>query len=98
MNAIENVRNGGNTLSRVTSNADHAAQLNSRLAAASDRMKHELLVLADEDGVTIPPNPGSVSKLAERYLSGHGGYLTHPLLHKARAHPRPLPRFLFFSD
>ena len=70
MNAIENVRNVGNTLSRVKSNAEHTAQLNSRLATASDRMKHELLVLADEDGVTIPPNPGSVSKLAERYLSG----------------------------
>ncbi len=98
MNAIENVRNGGNTLSRVTSNADHAAQLNSRLAAASDRMKHELLVLADEDGVTIPPNPGSVSKLAERYLSGHGGYLTYALLNSAGAPPGPIRGFMFYGD
>jgi hypothetical protein len=71
MNDVESFRRVGNTFNRVTAEADHAKDMNSRLAAASDRMKHELLDLADEDGIAIPPSPGSVSKLAEQYLSAH---------------------------
>lgn len=63
MNAIESYRRVGQTYNRVAPNS-----ANSRLAAACDRMKRELLALAAEDGVTVAPNPGSLSKLAEQYL------------------------------
>jgi len=98
MNDVESFRRVGNTFNRVTAEGADAKEMNSRLAAASDRMKGELLDLADEDGVVIPPRPGSVSKLAEQYLSAHGGYMTYAMLSSAGAHPGPIHGFLFYGD
>jgi len=97
MNAVENFRSVGKTVNRVTSGAAEAKELDSRLTAASDKMKSELLALADEDGVIIPPSPGSVSKLSEQYLSGHGGYLTYAVLNVAGAHAGPVHGYMFYG-
>lgn len=57
------------------------------LAAAGQRMKDHLNAMASQDGVTIPANPGSMSKLAQEYLPEHGGYVLYSLLNSAGAHP-----------
>jgi hypothetical protein len=98
LNAIESYRSVGDTLNRLASNSADAKEVRSHLASGYDQMKRELLVLADEDGVTVPPNPGSASKLAERYLSEHGGYLTYAMLSSAGAHASLVHGFLFYGD
>lgn len=98
MNASESYRRVGQTYNRVAPNSAEAAEINSRLAAACDRMKRELLDLAAEDGVTIAPDPGSLSKLAEQYLSDHGGYMTYAILSSAGAHASAVHGFLFYGD
>lgn len=97
MNAIDGFQSIGATLNR-TSKSDQAKAINSRLAASSDRMRRELIALAEEDGVTIAPNPGSLSKLAEQYLPDHGGYLTYALLNAAGAHPGAVHGFMFYGN
>jgi hypothetical protein len=61
-------------------------------------MKTELGAIAQEDGVAIPATPRSLSWLAERYLSDHGGYLLYAMLNRAGAHPSAARAFLFYGN
>jgi hypothetical protein len=98
MNVTESYRRVGQTYKRVAPNSTEAAEINSPMAAACDRMKRELIDLATEDGVTIAPQPGSLSKLAEQYLPDHGGYLTYAILDSAGVHASAVHGFLFYGD
>jgi hypothetical protein len=98
MNGISQVKAVGDTMNRVAPQSDQAIEIKARLTASTIRMKDELLAIAEEDGVTIPGKPGSMSKLAEQYVSDHGGYLTYAMLNSAGAHPGPGHTFLFYGN
>ena len=74
MHGIESYTNVGRTLQRI---ADQSAEAQARwLLAAAQQMKDDLTAMAAQDGVSIPANPGSASKLMEQYAPQHGGYLS----------------------
>jgi hypothetical protein len=98
MNGIEGYRSIAATLSRVAPTSAYSTEFASRLTASTDRMKNNLAAIIEQDGVTIPDNPGSLSRLAERYLANHGGYLMYALLNSAGAHPGPVHGFLFYGN
>lgn len=93
MNAIEGYGNAAATLRRVAGQCEEARWM----TAAGQRMKDDLNALASQDGVTIPANPGSMSKLAQQYLPEYGGYLFYSLLNSAGAHPGMARAFQFYG-
>jgi hypothetical protein len=95
MNGIESYTNVGKTLQRI---ADQPAETPaSWLLAAGQRMKDDLTAMAAQDGVAIPANPGSASKLMEEYVPQHGGYMSYAVLSSAGTHPGPARAFQFYG-
>lgn len=60
-------------------------------------MKRNLTALANQNALSIPDNPGSMSTLAERYLPEHDGYLFYALLNSAGAHPGAARSIQFYG-
>jgi hypothetical protein len=81
------------TIVRVAGQSEEATWL----AAAGQRLKDDLNALASQDGVVIPANPGTMSKLVEQYLPEHGGYQLYALLNSAGAHPGAARGFQFYG-
>lgn len=87
LRGIEGYRKVGATLLTVAGKSAETTEFASQLAAAADRMRRSLNAMADEDGITIPANPGNMSALSEQFLHDHGGYLFYALLNSSGAHP-----------
>ena len=95
MHGIESYANVGRTLQRV---ADQSAETQARwLLAAAQQMKDDLTAMAAQDGVSIPANPGTASKLMEQYVPQHGGYMSYAVLSSAGTHPGPARAFQFYG-
>lgn len=95
LNGIEGYHQFGAALRRVVGqSAETEADW---LIAAGQRMKDELTTMASQDGVTIPANPGSMSRLAQQYLPDHGGYQIYALLNSSGAHPGAARAFQFYG-
>jgi hypothetical protein len=85
LNAIDSYRSMWKTLEKTAGASGQAEHL----ARIDKRMRDSLISMASQDGINIPDNPGSVSRLMERHLPVHGGYLLYALLNRAGAHPGP---------
>jgi hypothetical protein len=85
LNGIEGYQQFGETLRRVVGQSAETEA--SSVIVAGQRMKDDLTAVVSQDGVVIPANPGSISKLAQQYLPEHGGYQLYALLNSAGAHP-----------
>jgi hypothetical protein len=93
LNAIKQYHLIAKTLARVAPDSQQPPDLAKRLADAEDKMRRSLTAIAEQDGVTIPGNPGKPSKLIERYLPEHGGYM----LSSAGVHPGAGRAHLFYG-
>lgn len=94
LNAIDSYRSMRKTLEKTAGASGQAEHL----ARFEKRMRDSLLSMASQDGIDIPDNPGSVSRLMERYLPAHGGYLLYALLNRAGAHPGPARASQFYAN
>lgn len=95
LNGIEGYHQFGATLRRV---AGQPAEMQAGwLIAAAQRMKDDLTAMASQDGIAIPANPGSMSKLAQQYLPDHDGYQLYALLNSSGAHPGAPRAFQFYG-
>jgi hypothetical protein len=95
LNGIEGYQQFGETLRRVV--GQPAQREAGWVIAAGQRMKDDLTAMASQDGVTIPTNPGSMSRLAQQYLPERGGYQLYALLNSAGAHPGAPRAFQFYG-
>jgi hypothetical protein len=98
LNAIDQVRARNQTWERLAPGSAQRAELGPRLAAAEERMRRNLEAIAQQDGITIPDNPGSASRLIERYLPEHGGYMLYALLSTTGVHPGADRAYLFYGQ
>ena len=94
LNAIDSYRSMWKTLEKAAGASRQAGHL----ARLEKRMRDGLISMASQDGIDIPDNPGSVSRLMERYLPAHGGYLLYALLNRAGAHPGPARASQFYAN
>lgn len=94
LNAVDSYRSMWKTLEKTAGSSGQAEHL----ARFEKRMRHSLISMASQDGISIPANPGSVSRLMERYLPAHGGYLVYALLNRAGAHPGPARASQFYAN
>lgn len=95
LNGIEGYRKFGTTLRQVVGQSAETEA--DQVIAAGQRMKDDLTTMASQDGVTIPANPGTMSKLAQQYLPEHGGYQIYALLNSSGAHPGASRAFQFYG-
>jgi len=86
MNAIDQLRQLGETLDRIAPQSEHTLQLGPRLRAAADQMSRRLREVAQEDDLSIAAKPKR-SELMEKHLTDSGGYMLYSLLSNAGVHP-----------
>jgi hypothetical protein len=98
LNAINQYHLIAKTLRRVTKDSEQPSDLATQLDAAEERMRRSLTAITEQDGITIPDNPGKPSKLIERYLPEHGGYMLYALLSSAGVHPGAGRAYLFYGQ
>ena len=93
LNAINQYHLMTKTLRRVTKDSEQPSDLATQLDAAEERMRRSLTAITERDGIAqCPTNAGKPSKLIERYLPEHGGFMLYALLSKRRRPPRRGPR------
>jgi hypothetical protein len=90
MDGIDQYRDAAATLKRVAPQAPNTLDIAARLARGTDKMEHNLVALAQQEGVSIATKPGSKSRLIEQYLPGSGGYMFYALLSSTTAVDRDL--------
>ena len=88
LNAINQYHLIAKTLRRVTKDSEQPSDLATQLDSAEERMRRSLTAITEQDGITIPDNPGKPPKLIERYLPEHGGYMLYALFERRRT-PAP---------
>lgn len=98
LNAIKQYHQIAKTLGRVAKDIEQTPELATRLADAEEKMRRSLKAIVDQDGITIPDNPGTASGLIERYLREHGGYMFCALLSNAGVHPGAGRAYLFYGQ
>jgi hypothetical protein len=86
------------TLDRLAADSPEKEATKSVLVNAENRLRASVAELADQDGVAVADAHGSASRLIERYLPDHGGYLLYALLSSAGVHPGAARATFFYAQ
>jgi hypothetical protein len=86
------------TLERVVADSSQRRGLSGILTDAEQKLRQVASDLAACSGVLIAEPHGSASKLMERFLPEHGGYLLYSLLSSAGVHAGSLRNKLFYGQ